>query len=113
MSIGGSADVEDLAQVSIRDLSPAPRCVTGNGGVLSIGESPRVPAPSGNHRRGEDWYGANDSEPLQMPRHRNSLGRVTVPGRQGRAVAMRQAAAKEATSLEMVYEMATSRSVSI
>src|SRR6266536_6156617 len=82
MSIGGSADVEDLAQVSVRDLSPAPRCVTGNGGVLSIGESPRVPAPSGNHRRGEDWHGVNDSEPLLMPRHRNSLGRVVVPGRQ-------------------------------
>src|ERR1035438_10530393 len=94
MSIGGSADVEDLALVSVRDLSPAPRCVTGNGEVLSIGESPRIPAPSGDHRRGEDWQGVNDSEPLLMPRDWNSLGRVVVPGRQG-AVAMRQAAAKD------------------
>src|ERR1017187_4779437 len=95
MSIGGSTDVEDLALVSVRDLSPAPRCVTGNGGVLSIGESPRIPAPSGSHRRGEDWHGVNDSESLLMPRYRNSPGRVVVPGRQGRAVVMRQTAAKD------------------
>src|SRR6266567_5221291 len=95
MPIGGSADVEDIAQASVRGLSPAPRCVTGNGEVLSIGESPRIPAPSGNHRRGEDWHGVNDSEPSLMPRHRNSPGRVVVPGRQGRAVVMRQAAAND------------------
>ena len=99
MPIGGSADVEDIAQASVRGLSPAPRCVTGNGGVLSIGESPRIPAPSGNHRCGEDWHGVNDSEPLLMPRHRNSPGRVVVPGRQGRAAVMRQAAAKDSAWL--------------
>jgi hypothetical protein len=83
MLIGGSTDVEDVARVSVRDLSPSLRCVTGNGGVLSIKESPRITVPSGNHRRGEGWHGANNREPSLMSREIHSSGRDATPGRQG------------------------------
>jgi hypothetical protein len=36
--------------------------------VRSSRESPRVPDPSGDHRRGEGWAWVNASELLQMPR---------------------------------------------
>jgi hypothetical protein len=58
---------------------PALTCVAGNGWVRSSGESPRVPVPTGCHRRGKAER-VNVSEPVVMPRYGNSPGRVVMVG---------------------------------
>jgi hypothetical protein len=56
---GGSVEIEDVVRAGV-EVRPLPDV---RGGVLlsrvrSSGESPRIPVPSGDHRRGEGWAGA-------------------------------------------------------
>ena len=50
-------DAEDVTSGQCSRSVPASTCVAGNGWVRSSGESPRAPAPTGCHRRGEGRKG--------------------------------------------------------
>ena len=56
--IGGPTDVVGSVVPGLCSGPVSTRaCVAGNGGVRSPEESPRIPVPSGGHRRGEDRTG--------------------------------------------------------
>ena len=64
---GGSTDVDCVVPGQCSEPVPTRTCAASDGGVRSSGESPRVPVPSGDHRRREDRTG-ECSEPSVMPR---------------------------------------------
>jgi len=68
---------------SVSGPVPAVACVVGDDRVRSPRKSLRGPAPSGGHRRGEDWHGVTERKSLLMPRNAECPGRVVAPGMQG------------------------------
>ena len=59
------------------------------------GKAQGFPLRLGITGEGKAGHGVNNSEALLMPRNCDSPGRVVMPGRQGHAVATRQAAVKD------------------
>jgi hypothetical protein len=59
-----STDVDGVTSGQCPGPVPTATCVAGNGRVRSSRESPRVPVPSGDHRRGEGWTWGDYTETL-------------------------------------------------
>jgi hypothetical protein len=59
-----STDVDGVTSGQCPRPVPTATCVAGNGRVRSSRESPRVPVPSGDHRRGEGWTWGDYTETL-------------------------------------------------